>query len=265
MASLLDSRLGVSLAFVAAVAVGAGAVVWLHGGARHAEAASPASTASAWDGPIGPGALPRGMPRVMSRDMPMSDEALVQAGAGDQPLSDADGHLVVDARLHAVFDSYLLRAQGAARDARADELRTWLRSRLTQPALGQANELVGAYLRYLGAEAELRSRERLTPPDPSGLSDAQVDQMVAWQQTRAQLRERMLGTTVAQAWFAADDADCSAAFAEWRKQREPRDAADVDSNELRARRLHGAVLAERRNEFAQACAARLMGALAQNG
>ena len=81
---------------------------------------------------------------------------------------------------------------------------------------------------------------------------------------RAQLRERMLGTAVAQAWFGLDDADCSNAFAEWRKQRAPSDSPDVDSNELRARRLHGAVLAERRNELAQSCAGQLMGTLAQN-
>lgn len=259
MASLLATRLGIGLAAAAAVAIGAGAVVWMHGAGTHPAEAPPSKSASAWDGPIGPGALPRGMPR----DSTMRDEAPAQAGTGDPPLTDADGHLTVDARLHALFDSYLLQAQGTARDARADELRTWLRSRLSQPALGQALDLVGAYLRYLGAEDELRAGQRFTRPDPAGLTDAQVDQLVAWQQMRAQLRERMLGTQVAQAWFAAADAGCSAAFAEWRKQREPADAPDVDSNELRARRLHGAVLAERRNEFAQACAGRLMGTLAQ--
>jgi hypothetical protein len=256
MASLLDSRLGLGLACAVAVAIGGGAVVWLQGGAaRHAVPAAPAQTASAWDGPIGPGALPRGTPA--------NDLALAQAGMGDQPLADAEGHLLVDARLRSVFDSYLLAAKGPARDARAAELRTWLRSRLGQPALGQATDLVSAYLRYLQAESELRARARFTRPDPAGLTDAQVDQMVAWQQTRAQLRERMLGTAVAQAWFGADDADCSTAFADWRKQREPRDAPDLDSNELRDRRLHGAVLEERRNERAQTCASQLMDGLAQ--
>lgn len=258
MASLLDSRLGVGAVVVAAVAIGAGAAVWLHGAGTHPAEAPPAKSASAWDGPIGPGALPRGMPGGSA----MSGAAPAPAGTGDQPLADADGHLMVDARLHALFDSYLLQA-GAARDARADELRTWLGSRLAQPALGQALDLAGAYLRYLQTEDELRARQHFTRPDPAGLTDAQVDQMVAWQQTRAQLRERMLGTAVAQAWFAADDAGCSAAFAEWRKQHEPADAPDVDSNELRARRLHGAVLAERRNEYAQACAGRLMGTFTQ--
>jgi hypothetical protein len=73
----------------------------------------------------------------------------------------------------------------------------------------------------------------------------------------------MLGTKVAQAWFGAEDADCSGAFADWRKQHAPNDAPEVDSNELRARRLHGARLAAVRNEHAQSCAAQLMGALAQ--
>jgi hypothetical protein len=256
MASLFDSRLGLGLACAVAVAIGGGAVVWLQGGAaRHAAPATAAQTAPAWDGAIGPGALPRGTPA--------SDLPLAQAGMGDQPLVDAEGHLLVDARLHGVFDSYLLAARGAARDARADELRTWLRSRLGQPALGQATELVGAYLRYLQAESELRAHQRFTRPDPAGLTDAQVDQMVAWQQTRAKLRERVLGMAVAQAWYEADDADCNTAFADWRKQHESPDAPDVDSNELRARRLHGAVLAERRNQHAQTCASQLMDGLAQ--
>jgi lipase chaperone LimK len=258
MASLLDTRIGVGLSFAAAVAIGAGAVMWLHGAGTHQAApAAPTPSASAWDGPIGPGALPRGVP--------MNDTALAQAGMGDQPLTDAGGQLLVDARLHALFDSYLLSAKGAAREARAGELRAWLGRLLTQPALGQADTLATAYLRYLQAEDELRARQRFTRPDPAGLTDAQVDQMVAWQQTRAELRERMLGMTVAQAWFEADDADCKGAFADWRKQHEPADSADVDSNELRARRLHGAVLAERRNDHAQSCASQLMDGLAQQG
>ena len=256
MASLFDTRLSLGLATAAAIAIGAGAVLWLQGGGTHQPEAAPAKTASAWDGPIGPGALPRGMPMD-----------LASASMDGQPLVDAAGHLLVDARLHALFDSYLLQARGApareAREARARELRTWLGSQLKQPALGQASELIEAYQRYLEAEDALRARERFTRPDPAGLTDAQVDQMAAWQQMRAQLRERMLGTMVAQAWFGAEDADCSGAFADWRKQREALDAPDVDSNELRARRLHGARLAESRNEHAQSCAGRLMGTLAQ--
>lgn len=258
MASLFDTRLGVGLATAVAMAIGAGTIMWLHGTGTHPPAPAASSTAaSGWDGPMGPGALPRGTP--------MNDAAFAQAGIGDKPLVDADGHLVADARLHSVFDGYLLQATGAARDARAGELRTWLASRLAQPALGQAIELAGAYQRYLQAESELRARERFTRPDPAGLTDAQVDQMAAWQRTRAQLRERMLGPAVAQAWFGVDDADCSAAFADWRKQHEAPDAPDVDSNELRARRLHGPVLAERRNEHAQSCASQLMDGLAQHG
>jgi hypothetical protein len=261
MASVFETRLGLGLATVCAMAIGAGAVLWLQGPGTHQAETAPSRTASAWDGPIGPGALPRGMPMD-----------LAAASTGGQPLADAGGHLLVDARLHGLFDSYLLPARGApasasapavARDARARELRLWLDSQLKQPALGEAIELLGAYQRYLDAEDAMRARERFTRPDPAGLTDAQVDQMAAWQQARAQLRERMLGTNVAQAWFGMDDADCSSAFADWRKGRAPEDAAEVDSNELRARRLHGARLAESRNEHALSCAGRLMGALAQ--
>jgi hypothetical protein len=91
------------------------------------------------------------------------------------------------------------------------------------------------------------------------MSAVQTEQMLAWQQQRAQLRERMLGGAVSQAWFGTEDADCRTALNDWRLMRAPSDADEVDSNELRARRLHGPVLEQRRNERAQSCAARMMG------
>jgi hypothetical protein len=69
----------------------------------------------------------------------------------------------------------------------------------------------------------------------------------------------MLGTAVAQAWFAAEDAACGSALADWRTMRAPAGSAEVDSNELQARRLHGEVLAQRREENARVCAGQLIG------
>jgi len=243
MASLFDSKTAVGLACVAAVAIGAGSVVWLHGGSA-APAVAPAAQRAGWDAPIGPGGL--------------------AAGAATQPaaatsLTDGAGNLRIDAALSTLFDSYLAPPGAAARPARAAQLHAYLDSRLAPPARGQAADLVDAYVRYLRAEAELRAQLRFSGPDPSGLSDQQVGQMLAWQQERAHLRERMLGATVAQAWFGADDGDCKSALEDWRKMRAPAGAEEVDSNELRARRLHGAVLEQGRNERAQACAARLLG------
>jgi hypothetical protein len=251
MATLLDSKLGFGLACVLCAAVGAIGVVYLRDGAPLASAAAPAKAAS-WDGPLGPGALP------VSSSAGGGDA--FAAVSGEPPLLDAAGRLAVDPALHRMFDAYLKNAA-----PREQELRAYLRRRLAQPALAQAEQLAGDYLRYLRAEAALRANERIAPPDPSGLNTAQIEQMLAWQQQRSQLRERMLGTAVAQAWFGLEDADCRTALADWRLTRTPADAEEVDSNELRARRLHGAMLEQRRNERAQSCAAQLMDRLAANG
>jgi hypothetical protein len=132
-------------------------------------------------------------------------------------------------------------------------------------SLAQAQTLAADYLRYLHAEAALRASERIASSDPSSMSAAQAEQMQAWQERRAQLRERMLGSAVAQAWFGVEEADCRTALADLRLTRLPAGADEVDSNELRARRLHGAMLEQRRNEKAQACAAQLMDRLAPGG
>jgi hypothetical protein len=213
-------------------------------------AAAPARAAS-WDGPLGPGALPA------SSSGGGDAFAARSISGGEQPLIDAGGHLTIDPALHRLYDGYLKNSA-----PREQELRAFLARRLTQPALAQAEQLAGDYLRYLQADAALRANERIAPPDPSGLSAGQVEQMMAWQQRRTQLRERMLGTAVAQAWFGLEDADCRTALSDWRLAQTPAESEEVGSNELRERRLHGAMLEQRRNERAQSCAAQLMDRLA---
>lgn len=235
MASLFDSKAMVVLACVAAAAIGAGSVVWLRGGGA-APAAVSAGPGPGWEAPIGPGRVAAPAPAGM-----------------DDTLTDGAGNLRIDAGLRTLFDGYLAKTGGAA------QLHAYLTSRLAPPARGQAVELADAYARYLQAEQALRAHVRLGSADPSGLSDRQVADMLAWLRERADLRERMLGTAVAQAWFGADDGACRAALEDWRKMRAPDDAEEVDSNELRARRLHGAVLEQGRNERAQACVRRLTG------
>ena len=254
MATPLDSKLGFGLACVVCAAAGAIGVVSLRDSAPQ-PAAAPARAAS-WDGPLGPGALPASS--LASTAAGGAD--LAAAASGEQPLVDAAGRLAIDPALHHLFDAYL--KNGTPRE---QELRAYLRGRLAQPALAQAEQLAGDYLRYLQADAGLRANSRIAPPDPSGMSVAQVEQMQAWQRQRTQLRERMLGAAVAQAWFGAEDADCSTALSDWRLAQTPAGSEDVGSNELRARRLHGAVLEQRRNERAQSCAAQLMDRLAVGG
>jgi lipase chaperone LimK len=247
MGSLLDSKAGFGLACVLCAAAGAIGVVVLREGATPAttSATTPARAAS-WDGPLGPGALAPAPAVGLAQDEP--------------PLVDAAGRLALDPALHRLFDSYL--KSGVPRE---QELHAYLKRRLQPPALAQAQSLAGDYLRYLRAEEALRASQGLKPPDPAGLNQAQVEQMLAWQRQRAQLRERMLGTAVAQAWFGREDADCTTALGDWRLARMPAESEEVGSNELRARRLHGAVLEQRRFELAQSCAAQLMDGLAAGG
>ncbi|MCS0583489.1 hypothetical protein NX784_18010 [Massilia pinisoli] len=235
MASLLDSKAAIGLACVVAIAVGAGSVVWLHGDGV-GPAAAPTAPQAGWDGPIGPSVVAAQAPATL--DGP--------------PLTDAAGNLRIDVALHTLFDSHLAKPGGAA------ALRTYLDRRLAPPARAQAADLADAYVRYLQADDALRARVRVTRPDPSGLSEAQVAELLAWQRDREQLRARMLGTAVAQAWFGVDDADCRIALEDWRKMRAAVGSDEVDSNELQARRRHGAVLEQGRNERAQACAQRLL-------
>lgn len=231
MASRFGSKAAVGLACVVAAAIGAGAVVWL-GGGNAPSAAAPAAPPAGWNAPIGPGALPADAGGPALPDGPA--------------LTDGAGNLRIDSGLRTLFDSYL-------KTGRAVQLHAYLDSRLKPPARGQAEDLADAYARYLRAEEEIRAQARFTRPDPAGLSEAQVEQMLAWQRERAGLRDRMLGTAVAQAWFGADDGACRSALEDWRRMRAPEGSPEVDSNELRARRLHGAVLEQGRNERAQAC------------
>jgi lipase chaperone LimK len=252
MDSLFDSKLTLGAAGAAAVLLGVLAV--LHFG--HADVgprgAAPAQAAGAWDNPIGPGQLGGAV-----REAPML--GLDPQAARDPHLAlDRGGHLVPDMALRTLVDSFLGKTKGAERQARAGELRAFLNVKLQAPASQDANRIVTDYLAYLDAEEPLRARERFSRPDPSGLSDAEVEHLLTFQQQRAQLRQRMLGSAVAQAWFEGEDAECANALSDWRRLRAPADSDEVDSNELQARRLHGAALEERRNLYAQGCASQII-------
>lgn len=256
MDSVFDNKLTLGAAGVGAVLLGVLAVVYIERPAAQRPAAPPPQS-SAWNGPIGPGALAGDVREPAAPGLGM------QAAGAPHLALDASGHLVPDLALRALMDSFLGAGSGMQRQAGAAELRTFLQRQLSAPALQEAQRIANDYLAYLEAEGQMLARERFAKPDPAGLSDGEVAHLIAWLRQRAQLRERMLGSVVAKAWFDSDDATCWAALDEWQKQRTPLDGGEEpDPVELRERRLHGAVLEQRRNENAQACAAQVMQGLA---
>jgi lipase chaperone LimK len=258
MNSLFDSKLAIGAASIGAMALGvAGAVLYVQRANLPHTAPEPAQVARAWDAPVGPGQLPGAV-----SEPPVPDLDLPQAHAPQLAL-DRGGHLVPDLALRTLIDSFLSKAGGAERKQRAPGLRALLKSSLPSPAAAEADRIVTDYLGYLEVEEQLLARERFARADPGGLSPSEVDHLLAWQQQRAQLRQRILGVAVAQAWFETEDSTCAAALEDWRKLREPEDGTqEQDSNELRARRVHGAALEERRNNNAQGCASQIMDGLA---
>jgi hypothetical protein len=252
---LFDSKLGLGIVGATAIAIAVRAVVyWQRPEAVQEAAPAPAAQ---WDGAIGPGMLSGPL-----RDMPAS--ALEAQSMRDTKIAvDAAGHLVPDRALRSLMDGFLVNGRQSERQAMEAQLRVFLRDRLSQPAAGEADRLVTDYLAYMNVEQQVLSRERFTQPDPSGLTDDQIQHLLAWQKRRAELRQRMLGTAAASAWFDAEDGDCANALNDWQKQMAP--PADDDSNEQFARRRYGHRLEEGRNNNAQACAAQIAGSIAQRG
>lgn len=255
MDSLRDNKLTIAAA-AAAIVFGVAGTIYLQR-ANAPEPAAPAPAAGAWDGPIGPGVLRR------SADNFAPLGAALASGRDAKLTLDKAGHLVPDASLRKLIDSFLAQSRGAERAAQVVGLRAFLKNQVAPPAAQEADRVVTDYLAYLDVEEKMLARERFSRPDPSGLTEAEISHLLAWQQQRVQLRERMLGSQVAKAWFDAEDADCATALHEWQVQREPVDGThELDPVELRERRLHGAVLEERRNNNAQLCAGQLSASLA---
>jgi hypothetical protein len=253
--ALFESKLAQGLAGAGALAVGVLAVVlWQRPDMLQQAATAPApAPAAQWDGAAGPGLLSGPV-----RDLPPL--ALDPQAMRDMKIAvDAAGHLVPDRSLRSLMDEFLVKGKPSERQAMELQLRVFLRDRLKQPAAGEADRLVTDYLAYLNMEQQMLSRERFTQPDPSGLTDEQVQHLLAWQKQRADLRQRMLGTAAASGWFDEEDGGCANALGDWQKQMAPPD--DDDSNEQFARRRYGQRLAEGRNHDAQACAAQIAGSM----
>ncbi|MDB5933267.1 MAG: hypothetical protein JWQ01_611 [Massilia sp.] len=219
------------------------------------DTAPAAPSAHAWDGPVGPGLASGGAGQfpALGASLPAPPEPGMEV--------DAAGHLVLNLALRKVMDAYLVNVQPASRRARAEELRAFLKGKLPAPAADEADRVVIQYLDYLDAEERYLARERFSAPAAAGLSERDVERLLAWHEQRAQQRQRVLGPALAQAWFEADDARCGAMLRDWQLQHlalEP--GQELDQAELRERRIHGAALEERRDADAQRCAAEMSGA-----
>jgi hypothetical protein len=256
--ALFESKLALGIAGAGAIAVGVlGVMLWQRPAAPGP--VTPAPAAASWNGPIGPGLLSSPV-----REPPAAGlEAEAMRGA--KISVDAGGHLVADAALRQLMDAFLVSGARAQRPAMAAQLRSFLQASLRPPASGEADRLVTDYLAYLGAEEQMLARERFDRPDPAGLSGREIDHLMAWQQQRSELRQRMLGIAVTRAWFVQEDADCGAAFEDWRRQRDPEAFEEGDAVEQATRRRFGNTLELRRNYNAQACAAQVMSSLAPHG
>jgi hypothetical protein len=255
--ALFESKLALGIACAGSIALGVlGVMLWQRPAAL--QPIAPVAAPS-WNGPIGPGLLSGPV-----REPPAAGlEAEAMRGA--KIAVDEGGHLVPDPALRRLMDGFLLSGPRTQRQAMAAQLRSFLQASLRAPAAGEADRLVTDYLAYLGAEEQMLARERFDRPDPAGLSGRQVEHLMAWQQQRSELRQRMLGMAVARAWFVQEDADCGAAFEDWRKMRDPETVDEGDAVEQATRRRFGGTLEQRRNYNAQACAAQVMSSVAPRG
>lgn len=226
------------------------AATWYWHGAHSTPPAPPPAAAANWDGPIGPGQARTAAP----------DIAAPAAVKGTSLTVDGAGHLVPDQALHALIDNALAQADAASIAGRVDELRAYFQMRLPPVAAQDGQRILGDYLQYLRVRQDARAR--LAPLDATGLTDADVAALLAWQAQQAQLRERMLGAQLAKAWFADSDSRCDTVFRDWRAQRS---GDETDPMAIRERRLHGAAQDAIRNADVQSCADQLMANFSQGG
>ncbi|APA88411.1 hypothetical protein BJG93_23900 [Paraburkholderia sprentiae WSM5005] len=123
-------------------------------------------------------------------------------------------HLIVNDALHDLIDFFLLEQ---ADDDRADQLKLYLRTRLRPPASEEAVLLAEHYVAYMAAHDELLAAQNLNAQNLSA-SNVDINRIMTWRQQRDQLRQRMLGDQVEQAWYQNDDSQLTQAIDEWRQR-----------------------------------------------
>lgn len=112
---------------------------------------------------------------------------------------DAQGNLVLDPSLRALFD-YFLTAQGEEPfEVVTARIRAYLRHSLPPPAAGQSEKILDQYLEYLAALADI--------PDPGGVTTQELSPALIAQRKELErmLRSRYLAPDVADVFFGAED------------------------------------------------------------
>lgn len=118
----------------------------------------------------------------------------------------ADQHLVINRALKDVFDHFLADAHLGARDKHTKKLLAYLKVSLPVPALQEAEKMVHSYVAYLDAHDTLLAREAIPTLNPdSVLTLHDVERISGWLAQRAQLRQELLGTHIARAWFDEEE------------------------------------------------------------
>ncbi|WP_211193375.1 hypothetical protein [Paraburkholderia sp. UYCP14C] len=138
---------------------------------------------------------------------------------GDSSLANGlamtDSHdLIVNDALRDLVDFYLLEQTA---DDRAEQLELYLRTRLSPPASEQAVQIAEHYVAYMKAHDDLLAAQNLSAQNLSA-SNVDINRIVTWRQQRDQLRQRMLGDQVVQAWYQNDDSQLTQAIDEWRQR-----------------------------------------------
>jgi hypothetical protein len=205
MPAQLNSK---SILLCGAVLALAAAFAWYWQGDPPPVGVAPAVTAppKAWAGSIGPGALKMDQgPGAASQveDLEEIPQGMVRV--------DERGQLITDVQLHNAIDSYLLHADVPSRQVAADRLRHYLQRQLTGAGAAnvEAQTLVTRYLAYMDQHDAALERIRFVATGAEGLTDQAAEQFAAWLAQRKTMRQAMLGATVYQEWFAADDARCA--------------------------------------------------------
>ncbi len=136
-----------------------------------------------------------------------------------------DQSLVVNAALLDVINFFLLEQTG---DDRVTALRAYLKKKLPLPACDEALQILDHYQRYMKAHDDLLKAQNLGAGKVN-IASADLHRIAIWSDQRDRLRQSILGSTVAQAWYQNDDSQLKQILEEL-----PQGTADSNTGSLRS-------------------------------